>query len=330
MTVQDIIYNVNIVEYISQFVDLKSENKEYISLCPFHEERTPSFSITPETQLYYCFGCHSGGSVLDFIRKYNNCSFQEALEILKKYANINEKFIDNRLNATKVIKQYRPKKNTGEKVYHQIFDKNIMQKYDDNLDKIQVWLNDGISKEILNKYQVKYDIVSNRLVYPIRDLLGNIIAIKGRTLDINYKDKLIDGKKIRKYTYYNHIGDLDIIFGYSEHINFYKLKKEIILFEGEKSIMLSDTYGINNTGALLTSSLNLFQLKILIKLGIRTIFALDKEIDILEDKNIIKLSKYVPVEYIRDNNNLIELKMSPIDKGKEIFLQLYNERRRLN
>ena len=123
MTVQDIIDNVNIVEYISQFVDLKSENKEYISLCPFHEERTPSFSITPETQLYYCFGCHSGGSVLDFIRKYNNCSFQEALEILKKYANINEKFIDNRLNATKVIKQYRPKKNTGEKVYHQIFDK---------------------------------------------------------------------------------------------------------------------------------------------------------------------------------------------------------------
>ena len=101
MEIQDIINSVDIVEYISQYIDLKEQNGEMFGLSPFREENTPSFSITPDTQLFYDFSSGIGGNVLTFIQKYHKCGVKSAINILKQYANITEDYIDTRLSATK-------------------------------------------------------------------------------------------------------------------------------------------------------------------------------------------------------------------------------------
>ena len=105
--------------------------------------------------------------------------------------------------------------------------------------------------------------------------------------------------------------------------------KEIILFEGCKSVLIADTWGIHNTAAILTSHLSTNQFKILIKLGYDVVFALDKDVNVLLDKNIQKLKQYIGVYYIQDRQGLLDSKDSPVDKGAEVFKQLFDNRKRL-
>ncbi|HHT9135430.1 MAG TPA: DNA primase, partial [Candidatus Avalokitesvara rifleensis] len=78
----------NIVEVINRHVNLKRAGKNYIGLCPFHSEKTPSFSVSPEKQLYKCFGCGEGGTVFTFLMKKEGLSFPEALRILAERARV--------------------------------------------------------------------------------------------------------------------------------------------------------------------------------------------------------------------------------------------------
>ncbi len=123
-------------------------------------------------------------------------------------------------------------------------------------------------------FGVKYDAFSNYLVYPVRDINGNIVNIGGRTLDPNYKEK-----KMRKYTYFKKWGgQMNVVYGLFENMESIRLKNEVILFEGMKSVMIARGFGYKNCGAILTSHLNSAQMRILAKLGVRVVFALDKEI----------------------------------------------------
>ena len=75
---------ISILDVVSQYVKLRKAGKDYLGLCPFHKEKTPSFTVSVEKQIYYCFGCHEGGNAINFVMKYENLSFQEALESLGK------------------------------------------------------------------------------------------------------------------------------------------------------------------------------------------------------------------------------------------------------
>jgi len=326
LEINEIIESVDIVDYIGQFIDLEQQGKEYFGLSPFKKENTPSFSITPEKQMFYDFSSGIGGNVLTFIQKYHKCDFKTALNILKQYANIDENYVDTRLNITKVIKKFKIHQ-IKQRDKHLVLDKNIMSKYEKDLDKLKIWNDEEISYEIMEKYQVRYDPFSNRIVFPIRDINGSIINIKGRTLDPNFKEK-----KLRKYTYFSKLGELDFIFGHYEHLQYILDKKELILFEGEKSVMISEGWGVLNTCALLTSHLDPLQLKVLIKLGVRIVFALDKGMNIKLDENIIKLSHFVRIQYVEDDkkNGLLEDKMSPVDRGFDVWSTLYERRKNLN
>ena len=72
----------DIVDVISGYVKLQKKGSNYFGLCPFHNEKSPSFSVSPAKQMYYCFGCGAGGNVLTFIMEYENYSFSEALKVL--------------------------------------------------------------------------------------------------------------------------------------------------------------------------------------------------------------------------------------------------------
>jgi DNA primase len=79
---------VNLVDLISQNVALKRRGRKFVGLCPFHSEKTPSFTVDPEKQAFYCFGCKASGSVFDFVMKRDRVEFREALEILARGAGI--------------------------------------------------------------------------------------------------------------------------------------------------------------------------------------------------------------------------------------------------
>ena len=78
----------DIVDVVSQYVKLTRKGSSYFGLCPFHNEKTPSFSVTPGKQMYYCFGCGKGGNVITFVMDYENEGFQEAVASLAERAGI--------------------------------------------------------------------------------------------------------------------------------------------------------------------------------------------------------------------------------------------------
>lgn len=325
MDLSDLIESVDILEYISQFIDLEQRGDEWWGLSCFREEKTPSFSVRTDPPVFFDYSSGIGGNVFTFIRYYNNCSAKEAVEILRKYAGVEGETAAPRekLAATLACKKFRKPKQTVKQSKGTILPDNYMERYEERLDKLQAWLDEGISMESLKRFSVKYDAFSDRLVYPIRNLAGKIVNIGGRALDPEWKEK-----GLRKYTYFYGWGTMDTIYGIFDNLDEILKKREVILFEGCKSVLLADTWGIKNTGAVLTSHLNPHQMKILARLGCRVVFALDKEVRVREDHNIQKLKNYVEVEYLWDREDLLDDKDAPVDKGAEVFKKLYEGRLR--
>ena len=325
MELSDLLESVDILEYISQFVELEQKGDEWWGLSCFREEKTPSFSVRTDPPVFYDYSSGIGGNVFTFVKFYNKCSASEAIEILKSYAGISGVDIKpkEKMAATLTCKKYRKPKRTDKQSKGTILPDNYMERYENREDKLQAWLDEGISAESLKRFAVKYDAFSDRLVYPIRNLAGKIVNIGGRTLDPEWK-----AKSLRKYTYFFGWGTMDTIYGLYDNLEEILKRREIILFEGCKSVLLADTWGIKNSGAILTSHLNPQQMKILARLGCRVVFALDKEVKIREDHNIQKLKNYVEVEYLWDREDLLDEKDAPVDKGAGTFKKLYEWRLR--
>lgn len=323
MELNTLIQSIDIVEYISQFVELTEKGDEWWGLSCFKKERTPSFSVRKIPPVFFDYSSGIGGNVFTFVRYYFNCSTFEAVNILKQYLGLESENVESRekMAATLVCKKFSKPIIAHKASKVTILPDNYMERYEDKADKLSLWMNEGISSKSLKKYQVLYDGFSDRLVYPIRNVDGKIVNVGGRTADPLWKEK-----DLRKYCYFFPWGTMDTIYGLSDNMEAIVKQGEIILFEGCKSVLLADTWGIHNTGAILTSHLNQNQMKILAKLAVRVVFALDKDVKIKEDHNIAKLKRYVNVEYIYDALDLLDEKDSPVDKGEEVFARLYNTR----
>lgn len=325
MELGDLIDSIDIVEYIGQFVELEERGDEWWGISPFTDppENTPSFSVRPLTGKFFDFSSGIGGSVFTFVKFYFKCTGREAVEKLKAYAGCeSQEFAPKeKMSATLTCEKYARPKTRSKIDKSTVLSDNYMERYEINRDKFQIWVDEGISEDALRKYQVRYDSFADRLVYPIRSVDGKIVNIGARALDPQWKEK---GQ--RKYCYYFQWGVMQTIYGLAENMESILRKREIILFEGCKSVMKADSWGITNTGAILTSHLNPAQMKILARLGCRVVFALDKEVDIRKDHNITKLKDYVNVEYIRDKDGLLDEKDAPVDQGKDVFLSLYEGR----
>ena len=139
MELKEIAEKIDIVDYIGQYVDLEFRNCDYFGLCPFHEENTPSFSIMPGSQKYYCFGCGAFGDVIDFAREYHHWSTARALYELKKVAGISDGETIIRLSATREAKKFISHKGHKTSQPHTILADDIMDKYERREDKLSVW-----------------------------------------------------------------------------------------------------------------------------------------------------------------------------------------------
>jgi DNA primase len=323
---EELLENIDAVEYISQFVELEEKNGEWWGLSPFKDENTPSFSVRRETGKFFDFSSGLGGSLVTFVQHYFSCTKGEAVQKLYEYAGLCSGGHENikprrKISASMVCRRFTKPKNHTKTSKASVYPSNYMERYEKRWDKLSVWENEGISRASLDKFEVYYDGFSDRIVYPIRNMQGKIVNIGGRTLDPDWKTK-----NLRKYTYFSAWGTLDLVYGAYENLKSILDKREIIIFEGCKSVLLANSWGITNTGALLTSHANPAQVKLLARLGCRVVFALDKEVDVRKDHNIARLKRYVNVEYIYDRDNLLDDKDAPVDKGKEVFERLYGQR----
>jgi DNA primase len=86
--IEEIRQSINIVDVISPFVQLRKRGRNYLGLCPFHTEKTPSFTVSEEKQIFHCFGCHTGGNIFKFLMEYEKISFVEAVQELAEQAGI--------------------------------------------------------------------------------------------------------------------------------------------------------------------------------------------------------------------------------------------------
>lgn len=324
MDVSELVHAIDIVEYISQFVELTQRGDEWWGLSCFKEERTPSFSVRADPPVFYDYSSGKGGNVYTFIKEFFHCNSSEAIQRMRDYVGDDGQKSHERMAATVICKKFSKKPSPLKKSTATILPDDYMSRYTRPEDKLAVWEREGISREVLDRFQVSYDKFANRLVYPVRNMQGQIVNIGGRTLDSEWKEK-----GLRKYCYYQQWGTLDTIYGLYEHLKDVRSAKRVIIFEGCKSVLLAESWGITCTGAILTSHLNPHQMRILVQLGCEVVFALDKNVDVTADKNVQKLSRYVPVTWLHNTSDLFDDKDAPVDQGFEAFQELLMNRIRV-
>ena len=330
MELLELVQSVDVIDFFSQYTDLAQKGREWWGLTPFQDEKTPSFSVDPNEQVFYCFSTGQGGNVLDFLQAYYKCSFKEAVEKLKAYCGVDgvELSTRKRLTATNVCKRFRQRAGNSKQATAKVLPDAYMDKYIKH-SHLDTWLEEGISQEVLDKFQVRYDPLANRIVYPIHNMQGEIVNIGGRTLEPDWKEK-----GLKKYCYYQSWGTISVVYGMYENRDSILESRNLILFEGCKSVLIANTWGIQNCGAILTSHLGRNQMMTLLefcsKNRVSLTFALDKEINIAKDKHIEQLKKYLNIYYLWDRDDLLpDVKMAPVDMGKEVFETLLCQRLKL-
>ena len=98
-TIEEIRTSASIVDLISSYVQLRKRGKNFIGLCPFHQEKTPSFTVSEEKQIFHCFGCHAGGNIFKFLMEYKSISFIEAVQEIAETVGIKLNFQDDKFSS---------------------------------------------------------------------------------------------------------------------------------------------------------------------------------------------------------------------------------------
>ncbi len=275
--IEEVRQNNDIVDIISQYVHLTRKGRNYFGLCPFHNEKSPSFSVSPDRQIFHCFGCGVGGNVYTFLMKIEGITFREALEQLAEKANIQLPTLENSADTAREelkAKVYKVNEFTAE-FYHQNLYKpvaKIAQEYvkkrrmnNETLEAYKIGYSGKFDelykalkaqgfgeKEILESGLVNkndngtyIDRYRNRLMFPICDARGKVIAFGGRVLD-DSKPKYINSPENVVYSKGRHLFGLNVAKKDSA--------KKILIVEGYMDVISLHQRGITNVvGALGTA-----------------------------------------------------------------------------
>ena len=293
---QEIKERLDIVDFISNYVELKRVGSYYRGLCPFHQERNPSFFVSPERQMFKCFGCGAVGDVITFYMKIENLTFKEAVERLAdklgieiqksetEEANIYE--IKRLLEINQIALNFF-KKNLTE--YKEVIDYLIkrglrlesINYFDIGYAKEGNYLRDflfslGYSLDEIHKAGLlndkKEDKFQSRIIFPLIDISGRIIGFTGRIFPekemapkyLNSPDTLLFKKS-------------KFIYGLVYSKDYIIKEKEVILVEGQFDFLLSFQNKLKNCVAISGSSLTKEQLQILKKYANKIVLAFDND-----------------------------------------------------
>ena len=231
----------DIVDVISQYVVLKRSGRNFFGLCPFHKEKSPSFSVSPDKQIFHCFGCGVGGNVFHFVSKIENLSFRETIEMLAEKSGVELPTLEGQ-EDTKLLqlksKVYEINKITAEFYHENLYKptakpaqeyvkkrkldnntlKNFLIGYSGNYNELYTMLKQkGFTEEeilassLVNKTQDgKFiDRFRGRLMFPIQDTRNRVIAFGGRVLD-DSKPKYINSPENIVYSKGRHLFGLNV------------------------------------------------------------------------------------------------------------------------
>ncbi len=331
--VNEIRNKTDIVDVISKYVNLTKKGKNYFGICPFHDDHSPSMSVSPDKQIYTCFSCGASGNVFTFVADYEKISFHEAVRLLGEKVgievgksitsdakkddyfdiyNIANKFYQNSLftNLGKNAIEYLEKRN---------IDKETIKKFGIGLSIQKVSLTDYL---VNKKYSIDklidcgitndngHDIFINRIMFPIYDLNGNPVAFSGRIYNTRDTAKYVNTKETDKFK------KGKILYNY--HIAKEQLKKNdsIIIMEGQMDVIRASTIGINNCIATMGTALTKDHKNIIRNMANTIILCFDGDsagekatisaIELLEDTDanikIVRLPDNMdPDEYILKN-----------------------------
>lgn len=304
----------DIIDVIGNYVNLKRRGASYQGLCPFHHEKTPSFSVTPDKQIFHCFGCGVGGNVIRFIMKIENIGFTEAVEFLADRANITLPTYDQTFGSISQeelkrrqeakYEMYEINKAAGRFFYENIEKSNVAQRYivERRIEPKTVakfglgyaLADNGLSKHLLSlgfkeenilatglvgksDRGILYDKFKERFMFPIFDIRKRLIAFGGRTLESKESMK---AKGIPKYVN----SPENLIYSKGHHLYGLNLAKgdnrklkRILVVEGYMDVISPHQAGITNVVASLGTALTEQQGRLLRRYAEEVVLSYDSD-----------------------------------------------------
>lgn len=340
----------DIVDVISERVRLKKAGRNFTGLCPFHNEKTPSFSVSQEKQIYKCFGCGEAGNVISFVMKDKNLPFIEAVKYLANRANIPLKLGNGEQSQSNRKKELLYKVNVEAAKF---FFSNLMN----NQNVKEYFLNRGIKEETIKKFGLgyandswnslmfylrkkgindglleeaglisvnkekgrKYDRFRNRVMFPVFDYQGKVIGFGGRVLD-DSKPKYLNSPETLVFQKGTNLYGLNFALKHNMSERYF------VIVEGYMDLISLHQYGITNVVASLGTALTINQARLLKRYADKVVISYDADLagqmatlrglEILRtagfDVRVLSIPQGKdPDEYVRSN-------------GREAFLKLIN------
>lgn len=302
--IDDLLERTDIVEIIGQRVPLKRKGKDHWACCPFHNEKSPSFSVNAAKQFYYCFGCGASGTALRFLQEYERLSFPEAIEELAKVAGVDvpreQQSPEQQARQRKRRTLYDLMDSCADYFSHQLYN------HPQAADAQQYVLNRGLSEEVVQRYRIgyapagwqnlmqhfqgteqgpeqllatgmtirndngrEYDRFRQRLMFPIRDIRGRTIAFGGRVLTPDDKPKYLNSPETAIF----HKGNE--LYGLYEARQALRDFDNIIIVEGYMDVVALAQHGVRNAVATLGTATSQTHIQRLFKLTPEIIFCFD-------------------------------------------------------
>ncbi len=289
-TIESIRKANDIVDFIGEYVQLKKQGKNFVGLCPFHSEKTPSFTVTQEKQIFHCFGCGKGGNIVTFLMEMESYSFYEALELLSNRSGIhlpdtgikkesslsqeNQSILSAYKWLTKLYNHLLRYTKDGKEGYQYFKDRGIS---DESIEAFQLGFSPrvkdftaeflekkGFHQQLLIKaglLSLQDDQVTDRfmgkIIFPIRNHLGKTIAFGGRNISNQDGPKYLNSSESDLFQKGKLFYNFDLA---KRHI---RREGEAVLFEGYMDVISAYQAGVKNVIATLGTSLTQYQAKLL-------------------------------------------------------------------
>lgn len=297
--IDEIRQSVDIVEIVKEYVPLVQRGRNYFGVCPFHQDHSPSMSVSKEKQLFKCFSCGMAGNVFKFVSEYENISYIDAVARIaaksgisvdintnikpidpweKEYdlMNLTMLYFKNNLNTShgKEAKEYLKERGLNEEIQAE-FDIGLSLKDNQMLEflkKKKKNEKDLLRLGLVNQNGLEYtDVFKNRIIFPIHDIKGHVVGFIGRVYKENKTPKYLNSKETEIFKKGN------ILFNFHRAKEFARLKKELIIVEGNMDAIRMYASGIQNTIALQGTSLTKEQINIIQRLHVSVILLLDND-----------------------------------------------------
>lgn len=360
--INEIRNKIDIVEVISKYVPLTQRGKNYFGVCPFHDDHSPSMSVSKEKQIYTCFSCGATGNVFTFVSEYEHINFYDAVKLLGKevgYNLGNAKTSINKQDSSLEIydiacKFYQNNLNTmlGKNAYDYLEKRKINK---ETIKKFKIGL--SVSKTSLTDYllsknfQLKdlislgisnengTDLFINRIMFPLYDLQGNVVAFSGRIYNTKDSSKYINTKETKIFKKGN------LLYNYHQAKELLKKSDSVIVMEGFMDVIRASTIGINNCVATMGTAFTKQHANLLRKMSDNIILCFDgdsageeatisaievlKEIDVTP--KVIRLEEDLdPDEYIlKYGESGFKTKIENPESSVEFLMKLHRANKNL-